>query len=271
MLVLISCGQSGPDNEISEVSKTPSSLPSVSTSSDTLRILASQLFASRTYEDYLEGLFDPGHIVWVDASELENLALMDLWDEVDGVLLTGGEDIHPDRYNMPDEISLCGEIDLERDELEAHLLRMVDSLRLPCLGICRGLQFMNVHGGGTLYPHLPLALGNNLHRAGEEGASMDTVHWVRASAAGHFLGMEDGAVSDVVSHHHQGINELAPNLIPWAHAPDGLIEGIRHNDTLRYPCYIGVQWHPERSAKNQSLVESVGSFFLNHAATRSNN
>jgi len=55
---------------------------------------------------------------------------------------------------------------------------------------------------------------------------------------------------------------LAEGLEAWALAPDGLIEGVVRKDTLRYPCYIGVQWHPERSTKNQPLVEGVGSFFV---------
>ena len=69
----------------------------------------------------------------------------------DGVLMTGGADIHPERYGHAADTARCGAIDMERDRIESELLRAVDSLHLPCLGVCRGLQFMNVHNGGTLH------------------------------------------------------------------------------------------------------------------------
>lgn len=260
----MSCAEAGSGALNSKDSETGDKDLSVFASSDTVRILASRLFASRTYEDFMESLFDPGHVVWLDASELDSSTLTEQWEQIDGVILTGGEDIHPERYLNPGGIDLCGDIDVERDEMEALLLQMVDSLRLPCLGICRGLQFMNVHGGGTLHPHLPLVLESDLHRAGVEGNSKDTTHEVMANAEAQFLGIASNAVSVVVSHHHQGIDQLASELVPWAHSPDGLVEGIRHVDTLNFPCYLGVQWHPERSARNQEHVEQVGLYFLNH-------
>jgi putative glutamine amidotransferase len=153
---------------------------------------------------------------------------------------------------------------LERDALESFLLNEVDRVRLPFLGICRGMQFMNVHGGGSLHPHLPDVLGHNGHRGGETGNTSDTTHTVRALRQWSSANWQIGDSSTVVSHHHQGIDRLGDGLEAWAAAPDGLIEGVARKDTLGYPCYIGVQWHPERSAQGQPLVESVGAFFVEH-------
>jgi putative glutamine amidotransferase len=111
---------------------------------------------------------------------------------------------------------------------------------------------------------LPDVLGHNGHRGGEAGNTSDTTHAVRALRQWSFANWQIGDSSTVISHHHQGIDRLADGLEAWAVAPDGLIEGVSRKDTLGYPCYIGVQWHPERSAPDQPLVENVGAFFVEH-------
>ncbi|MDA0912485.1 MAG: gamma-glutamyl-gamma-aminobutyrate hydrolase family protein [Bacteroidetes bacterium] len=229
---------------------------------DTLHIVASRLFESQTYEDFLEPLAAPDVIQWHDASELTDAELASALEEAQGVLMTGGADIHPARYSQAADTTSCGAIDLERDRIESAMLHAVDSLRLPCLGICRGLQFMNVHNGGTLHAHLPDVLGTDVHRAGTEGNSRDTLHTVITESNAGFIGIEQESTSQVISHHHQGINQLGTGLEAWAYAPDGLIEGIRRADTMEFPFYVGVQWHPERSPKAQPLVEPVGIHFI---------
>jgi len=225
-------------------------------------IVASRLFPSRTYENFIERLDVPCAVRWINASELSTAELDSALSHANGILLTGGADIHPDRYGQAGDTVLCGSIDLERDELESILLGAVDSLGTPLLGICRGMQFMNVHNGGSLHPHLPDVLGTNAHRGGTAENRKDTLHMVEASISAAFLGVKTPTASQVTSHHHQGINALAPGLMSWAVAPDGLIEAVRRRDTIAFPCYIGVQYHPERSGEGQALVEPVGQFFL---------
>lgn len=227
-------------------------------------MIASRLFESRTYESYLDSLAARSTIRWINASELDSVGVESALRRANGVLLTGGADIHPARYGQPADTSRYGDIDLERDALEQQLLRGIHRFHLPVLGICRGLQHMNVFEGGSLHPHLPEVLGTKTHRAGIEGDSRDTLHIVRALVDWEALDVRVGDSSDVVSHHHQGIDRLAPSLEAWAESPDGLVEGIRHRDTQAFPCYFGVQWHPERSPQNQPLVESMGRFFVAH-------
>ena len=229
---------------------------------DTLTVVASRLWSSGTYQNYLGALAKQhGHIIkWVNASELDALQLAGVLQETDGILLTGGADIHPARYLQAQDSISCGTIDTQRDSLESFLLTWVDRTHIPCFGICRGMQFMNVHGGGTLHPHLPDFLGTDAHRAGNEEHHRDTTHQVRALLP--VAGVQTGSHSKVVSHHHQGVNKLAETLEMWACSPDGLVEGLRRIDTIQYPCYVGVQWHPERSDKNQDLVEPLGTFFI---------
>ena len=230
--------------------------------SDTLVVLASRLWSSNTYQDFLSPIISSHQktVEWIDASDIDAIQLVASLGRADGVLLTGGADIHPARYRQPQDTVVCGTIEPIRDSLESYLLNWLDQSHVPCLGICRGMQFMNVHGGGSLHPHLPELLGTNAHRAGDEKSHRDTTHVVMAIKS--IPGIEAGEQGMVISHHHQGIEMVATTLEVWARSPDGLAEGIRRKDTLSYPCYLGVQWHPERSKKNQPFVESLGEFFV---------
>jgi putative glutamine amidotransferase len=198
---------------------------------------------------------------------MESLALESEIAQAEAIVLTGGEDIHPGRYGQPDDTVRCGRIDVERDRVEHQLLDAVRAQGLPCLGVCRGLQVMNVHGGGTLHPHLPDA-GHEGHRGGQPGDTRDTLHPVEVS-----LPWASGSVSWtltesalVVSHHHQGIAELAEGFEPWAVAPDGLVEGIRWTDTASVSYLVGVQYHPERSRKGLLLTDGLGVGLLQAAS-----
>lgn len=230
---------------------------------DTLNVLCSRLYESKTYEHYL-GRWASDSLVlqFVDAGELDETEWLEALKASDGVLLTGGADLHPNLYGQAGDTLLCGDIQPIRDSIEIRLLNWVNETGVPCLGICRGLQHMNVHAGGTLDPHLP-RLHGDMHRAGLQGSSRDTVHSVRVVSIPHGVDVEVGNESVTISHHHQGIDVLGHTLKVWAIAPDGLAEGIVHEDTVRFPFYVGVQWHPERSDQDQYLVEPVGEGFVN--------
>ena len=243
-------------------SKTDSTPLTYEGQGDTLTIMASRLWSSNTYQNFLAPIAESHRrtIEWIDASKLNAIQLVSSLERVDGVLLTGGADIHPARYHQPQDTIACGTIEPSRDSLESFLLNWLDQSRTPCLGICRGMQFMNVHGGGSLHPHLPEFLGTDAHRAGDEESHRDTTHGVMAIKS--IAGIVAGQRGTVISHHHQGVEDLATTLEVWAQSPDGLAEGVRRKDTINYPCYLGVQWHPERSKKNQPFVESLGEFFV---------
>ena len=150
--------------------------------SDTLVVLASRLWSSNTYQDFLSPIISSRQktVEWIDASDIDAIQLVASLGRADGVLLTGGADIHPARYRQPQDTVVCGTIEPIRDSLESYLLNWLDQSHTPCLGICRGMQFMNVHGGGSLHPHLPALLGTNAHRAGDDKSHRDTSHVVMA-------------------------------------------------------------------------------------------
>ena len=178
--------------------------------------------------------------------------------KADGIILTGGADIHPARYGQIADTVKCGTIDTYRDSIEFLLLSHIDEFGTPCIGFCRGLQIMNVYNGGSLHLHLPDTL-TSIHR-GPEGKTAHTISVIKHIAS---VNIPVGQMNKIVSNHHQGIAELGNGMEVWAIAPDGLSEGIRRSDTLNYPFYVGVQWHPELCEPGNEFDEAIGQSFIN--------
>ena len=157
---------------------------------------------------------------------------------VRGLVLTGGEDVAPERYGAAPHPRL-GAIDPSRDAAEVALIGAARERRLPILAICRGIQILNVALGGTLYQDL------ESERPGPVPHSDETAHHEVRVAAGSLLERTLGVRSTTVnSRHHQAIRDLAPTLKAVAWAEDGVIEAAEP-DSERDPWIVAVQWHPE--------------------------
>lgn len=252
------CGCGSPGGE-------PAS-PRTADAVDSVTVVLSKFYTSQNYRKWLGRIASEesmGPLRFVEAYGMEDNALLDALSDASAVVLTGGEDVHPGRYGQAADTVRCGRIDVERDRLEHLLLDVVMRRGIPCLGVCRGLQVMNVHGGGTLRPHLPDD-GFDLHRGGTTGRTSDTLHPVAVIFPWQMEGADFpvGTGGDLVSHHHQGIGLLSREYVAWAQSPDGLIEGIRHVDTTRFPMLVGVQWHPERSEPGMALSDGLGQALL---------
>lgn len=160
---------------------------------------------------------------------------------MDGLVLTGGEDIAPQHYGRRAHPAL-GDVHAERDSFELALVRAAMARRLPTLAICRGIQIVNVALGGTLVQDLPSEWDGAIEHEGIWPRDQ-RVHGVRVAARSrlaHALGAEELTVN---SFHHQATGALAPALTAVAHAPDGVIEGVEWNGDDWW--MLGVQWHPE--------------------------
>jgi putative glutamine amidotransferase len=174
-----------------------------------------------------------------------------LIDLLDGLILAGGGDIDPAAYGAEAGPDLVG-TRAERDRFELGLARGALARDMPVLGVCRGMELLNVALGGTLEQELPEAQ-IHLHTPGEF-----TDHDVRlepGSLAARAVGSEQVSVR---SHHHQGIGELGAGLIASAHSvPDGIVESIELPD---HRWALGVLWHAEeerRSPVIEALVEAA--------------
>ena len=168
---------------------------------------------------------------------------------VDGLLFTGGEDVAPAYYREPlDE--RCQEPDGERDLFEIHLARAAMARRVPILGICRGLQVLNVAAGGTLYQDIACRPGTRGYHAGSLPDRQRPVHGVRVEPGSRLHAIMGVTESQVTSTHHQFVKDLAPGFRVGAESvEDGIVEGIEHPDD---PFLVAVQWHPERLYKERA-------------------
>jgi putative glutamine amidotransferase len=160
---------------------------------------------------------------------------------LDGVLFTGGGDIRPLVYGSQDHHKVC-EIDDDRDQLELDLFRLLMAAGKPFLGICRGIQLINVALGGTLYEDILDQRPGVLKHDQSRNARNYLAHAVELTEASQLSCILGASQVKVNSLHHQGIRELAPGLKVSAYAPDGLVEAF---EIPGYSFGMAVQWHPE--------------------------
>jgi putative glutamine amidotransferase len=170
----------------------------------------------------------------------------ELLERVDGVVFTGGCDVEPERYGKPELRDACFEIQEQRDEFEWEIARRADERKLPMLGVCRGMQLLNVFYGGTLIAHLPNTLDHRMPNGDGFAA-----HALRV-APGTALAAAAGEATNVNSSHHQAVDELAASFHAIAWAPDGIVEAYERRPntaadagTAAEPFLFAVQWHPE--------------------------
>lgn len=166
----------------------------------------------------------------------------------DGILLVGGHDIDPKRYNEKDT-GYTREIDSERDRIELTLVRLALQHRIPLFGICRGMQVINVALGGSLYQDVVAEMAgaqdHDHHKDDATGKDLPRDHQAHdVSVAAHTLlsAIIGKGPIGVNSLHHQGVKTLGKDLIASAIAPDGLVEAI---ELPGHPFFLGVEWHPE--------------------------
>jgi putative glutamine amidotransferase len=185
-------------------------------------------------------------------------APVELLDRIDALLLIGGADLDPDSYGA-DLDPRTESTYPERDAFEIVLLRAAIERGMPVLGICRGMQALNVALGGTLVQHIPEVDGVSPHRrvVGTFDGTDHTVELEPGSLAAQAAGEE---LHTARCHHHQAVDELGEGLVVTGRAQDdGMIEAIELNDGA---WVLGVQWHPEadeRSRLFNALTEAVRS------------
>jgi putative glutamine amidotransferase len=180
-------------------------------------------------------------------------------ERCDGIVLSGGEDVHPRFYHKEEYLEYCHEIDERRDDFEWKVLEYTEEKQLPLLGICRGLQMANVYFGGTLIPDIP-AFGRFNHSKFPEKDRYHTVQLDSTSELRKIAGFESGEVN---SAHHQSAALVGRGLVTNCLSPDGIIEGLERQDKKGKPYLMLVQWHPERMTDLQNpFSKNVKSSFI---------
>ena len=177
-------------------------------------------------------------------------AIAALLDRVDGICLPGGPDLQPSAYGEEPHPEL-GPTEPRVDAVELALVRAADRRNLPILGICRGMQLLNVARGGTLHQHLPDVVGDQLeHRQPEHGSV--TTHRVDTAPHSRLRAILGGPSLQVNSFHHQAVRTLGDDLTATAWAVDGTIEAIEEPGER---LVLGVQWHAEGLQAHDPLFE----------------
>ncbi len=164
---------------------------------------------------------------------------------LDGLLIAGGPDVDPARYGQERGPNTQPPV-LERDDAESALIAGAIGSGLPVLGVCRGMQVLNVLRGGTLTQHLPDLVGHDEHSP--PGLSTFARHPVRVGGGTRLAealgldGTDGGELAGVPTYHHQGIAVVGDGLVPTAWAADGTVEAV---EDPALPFCVGIQWHPE--------------------------
>lgn len=218
---------------------------------------------------YPEAIFHAGGIPVTLPVTDDEASLRQLAAAFDAFLFTGGPDIHP-FYFHEEVLAQCGKVSPQRDSMELLLLKLAMESQKPILGICRGIQLLNVGLGGGLYQDIPSQHPADRPLAHTQPFAYELYsHTVTVSPHTLLSELSQQGVTDtpqpvkVNSMHHQAIRRLAPGLIASAYASDGVIEAIELPD---YPSFfLGVQWHPEYLWKQDETAARLFSRFVRAA------
>ncbi|SRR5579875_146095 len=210
--------------------------------------------AARVQTAYYEAICRTGGIP-VLIPPLPDHDLHPLLERVDGLVLIGGNDYSPSLYGEQPHQAVIP-IDPRREEFDLRLSTYaINQTRLPILGICGGLQILNISLGGSLFQDIPSQLPGSTVKHSKENGWLEGFqkHHVTIDPASQLSRIYGVAAIDVASSHHQAVKELGAGLVASSHAEDGVIESV---ELPGRGFTVGVQWHPERDFQtNRRLFE----------------
>jgi putative glutamine amidotransferase len=216
---------------------------------------------------YIVTLTKAGALPWmVPLITSDEDTLRGIYESLDGVFLPGGADIDPATYGEGRH-PLCDRSDPARDRVELLFVRWAMTDRKPVLGVCRGVQVINLAAGGTLYQDLADqyegSIKHDYFPFGGQYRRDHLAHSVEVTESTRLGDILGAGTIQVNSMHHQGIRDLGAGLIPTAVAPDGLIEATEAADGS---FLVGVQWHPEALTDGDASMRKLFSEFVTAAS-----
>jgi putative glutamine amidotransferase len=212
----------------------------------------------------------PNYVQWlkktnpeIQVINLYNLntnVAVEILNNCDGLLLTGGEDVYPGWYGKVTEAGRCSGFNMHRDTLEMAVLSRAIELHMPVFGICRGSQLINVYLGGKLIIDLPTDYGQSVvHMCRDYLHCFHQVFVQRNSMLYQVSEVDSGIVT---TNHHQAVDFLSPLLSVSARSADGVIEGLEWLNQDGKNFLLGVQWHPERMEQGNPLSGKLAEKFI---------
>jgi putative glutamine amidotransferase len=204
------------------------------------------------YTTYIESLRRAGAVPVLIPPQPENAA--DLVESLDGIVLAGGDDCDPAVYGEQPHPSV-EPMDPRRQDNDLMLARIARDRGIPTLGICLGVQIMNIVAGGRIIQDIDSQVGTSIEHASvpEDRARHD----VKVADGTRLASILGARTLEVNSSHHQAIRSAGQGLRVTAQAPDGIIEGL---EDPKHPFYVGVQWHPEDMQGEESATTIFRAF-----------
>ncbi|AYF97139.1 gamma-glutamyl-gamma-aminobutyrate hydrolase family protein [Protaetiibacter intestinalis] len=197
---------------------------------------------------YFEAVYRAGGIpVLLPPQPVDDEIAAEVLGALDGLIITGGKDVDPARYGQEPHPT-TDEPRPDRDAWEDALLTAAIERELPFLGICRGLQVLNVARGGSLIQHLPDVVGSTRYNA---GGGVFTVNEVGIAGGTRLAELVADEAIGVKSYHHQAVDELGDGLVVTARSDDGTVQAVELPD---HPFGVAVQWHPEEDAAEDARL-----------------
>jgi putative glutamine amidotransferase len=197
-------------------------------------------FMDYTFSEYSQAILHSGGAAVIIPAAQDRKSLERILSSVQGLILSGGPDVHPRRFGE-EPLAGLGEVDETLDRMELMAAGLAVEKNLPVLGICRGIQVLNIALGGTLYQDIPSQLPESICHAPKADKAVNT-HMVRIEPGSRLHRLFGKREIWVNGKHHQSVKDVAPGLVVTARAKDGVIEAVEFPGK-RF--VIGVQWHPE--------------------------
>jgi putative glutamine amidotransferase len=220
-------------------------------------------FMDYTFSDYSQAILHAGGAPVIVPAAQDKNSMGAILDSVQGLILSGGPDVHPRRYGE-EPLAGLGEVDEALDRMELLAVAMAVEKDLPVLGICRGIQVLNVALGGTLFQDIASQVPESICHTPKTDKAVNT-HTVRIEAGSRLHRLIGKREIWVNGKHHQAVKDLASGLAATAHAKDGVVEAVE----LPGKRFVaGVQWHPEGTWREDLFSQKLFAAFVKAAQAR---
>lgn len=202
---------------------------------------------------YIDAINDSDGVPMVLAKTLDTEKIKVQVQNIDALLLTGGNDIEPALFNEEPHQQL-GEIEPGRDEYESGLIEHALSKGIPVLGICRGAQILNIQQGGTMYQDIYDQIDGSVNQHTQKAARDYLAHTVNIKNGSLLHGIVGETKIKTNTFHHQANKDVPDHFIISATSPDGVIEAV---ESTAHDFVMGLQWHPEGTYFNDDASKKI--------------